>query len=117
MKERKNWTEADRKWNVSQRKPEGGREDRKEGLTKNSEKTQENDGQSAHAQPQDLLLLHQLAVVAGKSGRAVADVALDRVSVDADAAVVARVVETLVAIDATLAVRGDPLTSRAPALV
>ena len=86
-----------------------------EDLTKDSEKTQENDGQSSHAEPKDLLLLHQLAVVAGKSGRAVADVTLDRVTVDADAAVVTRVVETLVAIDATLTVGCHSLASRTPA--
>jgi len=86
-----------------------------EGLTKNSKKTQENDGRSSHAQPQNLLLLHQLAVVSGKAGRAIAVVALDRVSVDADAAVVTRVVQTLVAVHAALAVGGDPLTTRTPA--
>ena len=80
-------------------------------LTKDSKEAQKNDGKSSHAQPKNLFFLHQFAVVAGESGRADARVALDRVAVDALAAVVARVIEALVAIDAALAVGCHALPS------
>jgi hypothetical protein len=57
--------------------------------------------------------LHQLAVVARKSARAEARVALHGLPVDALASVVTRVVQALVAVNARLAVGGDTLAAGA----
>ena len=85
--------------------------------THDEQEADEYDGERAHAHAQDLLLLHELAVVARESARAEARVPLDRLAVDARAAVVARVVQALVAVHARLAVRRHALAARAPAAV
>ena len=83
-------------------------------LTQYDEQTDENCGQRAHAQPQYLLLLHQLTVGAGKAAGAHTLVPLVRVAVHARAAVETRVVEALVPVLAPLAVRRDTLTPGTP---
>ena len=82
--------------------------------THDEEEADEYDGERAHAHAQDLLLLHELAVVAREAARAEARVPLHRLPVDARTAVVARVVQALVAVHARLAVGGHPLAAGAP---
>ena len=86
-------------------------------VTEYGQQTDEDDGQGAHAQPQDLLLLHELAVGPGEARPAEAVVPLGRLPVDAGAAVVAGVVEALVAVHARLAVGGHALAAGAAGLV
>ena len=85
--------------------------------THDEEEADEDDGEGAHAHAEDLLLLHELAVVAREAAGAEAGVALHRLAVDAGAAVVARVVQALVAVHARLAVGRHPLPARAPAVL
>lgn len=68
----------------------------RERFTQDEQQADEDDGERAHAEPEDLLLLHQLAVVARVAALAEARVALGRVAVDALAAVAAGVVQALV---------------------
>ena len=56
-----------------------------------------------------MFLLHQLTIVPGKPGLTEASVSLGRVPVDALATVVARVVQTLVAVNAAFTVVGHLL--------
>ena len=56
-----------------------------------------------------MFLLHQLTVVPGKPGLTEASVSLGRVPVDALTTVVARVVQTLVAVNAAFTVVGHLL--------
>ena len=60
-----------------------------------------------------MLLLHELAVVAGEPGGTNASVAFHGVAVDALAPVVTGVVQALVAVHATLSVRCYSLATRA----
>ncbi len=83
-------------------------------LTENGKEADQDDCERAHAEPEDLLLLHELAVVAREATGAEARVAFDVVAVDALAAVLARVVQTLVAVHAALAVVRHALPARAP---
>ena len=85
--------------------------------THDEEEADEDDGEGAHAHAEDLLLLHELAVVAREAAGAEAGVALHRLAVDAGAAVVARVVQALVAVHAALAVVGHLLATRTPLFV
>ena len=78
-------------------------------LTEYGEEADEYDGECAHAEPEDLLLLHELAVVAAVAAGTEAGVALHRLAVDALAPVVAGVVQALVAVHAALAVGGHAL--------
>ena len=80
--------------------------------THDEEEADEDDGEGAHAHAEDLLLLHELAVVAREAAGAEAGVALHRLAVDAGAAVVARVVQALVAVHARLAVGRHALPAR-----
>ena len=82
-------------------------------LTQDAEQADEYDGERPHAEPEYLLLLHELAVVAGVAGRAQAVVSLGRLPVDALPAVVAGVVQALVAVHAALAVGGHALAAGA----
>ncbi len=76
-------------------------------LTENDQETDEDGGQSAHAQPDDLALLVELAVLAQEAVRTVAQV--ERLAVDAHAAVEARVRQTFVSVDTALAVQSHHL--------
>ena len=84
--------------------------------TQDDEKTDKDGGQSSHAQPQYLLLLHQLAVGSGVAGGTEAGVALSVVPIDARPAVCAGIVETLVTILTSLPVRSDSLSSGTPSI-
>ena len=85
-------------------------------LTEDDEQAHQDGGQGAHAEPKDLLLLHELAVGAGEAAGADAGVPLVRVPVDAGAAVDAGVVQALVPVLAPLPVGRDPLAPGTPAL-
>ena len=82
--------------------------------TEDDQEADEDGGERAHAQPQDLGLLHQLAVGAGVAAGAEAGVALGVVAVDAGAAVLAGVVQTLVMVLAPLPVRSNALAAGTP---
>ena len=83
-------------------------------LTQNDEEANEDGRQSSHAQSQDLLLLHQLAVGPGEARWTEAGVAISVVPIDASAPVSARVVQALVPVLAALAISSDPLAAWAP---
>ena len=82
--------------------------------TQDDEETHEDGGQSPHAEPEDLLLLHELAVGPGVAGGTEAGVPLCVVPVDAGAAVVTGIVQTLVTVLAALSVRSDSLATGTP---
>ena len=84
-------------------------------LTQDDEEANQDGGEGAHAEPEDLLLLHQLAVGAGEAAGTDAGVALVGVPVDAGPAVDAGVVQALVPVLAPLPVRGHALTTWTPA--
>ena len=83
-------------------------------LTQDDEETDEDGGEGPHAQPENLLLLHQLTVGPREARGTEAGVAIGIVPIDASAPVGARVVQTLVSVLAALAVGGDPLAARTP---
>ena len=82
--------------------------------TQDDEEAHQDGRQGAHAQPQYLGFLHQLAVGPGVAAGAEAGVALRVVPVDAGAAVLTRVVQTLVPVLAALAIRGHALAPGTP---
>ena len=82
--------------------------------TQDDEETHKDGGESPHAEPEDLLLLHELAVGPGVAGGTEAGVPLGVVPVDAGAAVVAGIVQTLVTVLAPLTVRSDSLATGTP---
>ena len=82
--------------------------------TQDDEEADQDGRQGAHAQPQDLGLLHQLTVGPGVAAGAEAGVALRVVAVDAGAAVLTRIVQTLIPVLASLAIRGHTLATGAP---
>ena len=82
--------------------------------TQDDEKTDKDGGQSSHAQPQYLLLLHQLAVGSGVAGGTEAGEPLSVVPVDAGPSVMAGIVQTLVTVLTTFPVRCDSLAPGTP---
>lgn len=82
--------------------------------TQDDEEAHQDGRQGAHAQPQDLRLLHQLAVGPGVAAGAEAGVALRVVPVDAGAAILTRVIQTLIPVLAALAIRGHALAPGTP---
>ena len=83
-------------------------------LTQNDEEANEDCCQGPHAQSQDLLLLHQLAVGPTEPRWTEAGVAVSVVPIDASAPVSAGVVQALVPVLAALAVSSDPLAAWTP---
>ena len=82
-------------------------------LTQDGQQADEYDGEGAHAEPEDVLLLEQLAVGPRVARLAEAAVPLGRLPVDALAPVAAGVVQALVAVHAALPVGGHALAARA----
>ena len=82
--------------------------------TQDDEEAHQDGRQGTHAQPQDLRLLHQLAVGPGVAAGAEAGVALRVVPVDAGAAILTRVIQTLVPVRASLAIRGHAVATGTP---
>ena len=89
----------------------------KEGLTEDGQEAEKNDGERSHAQPENLFLLHELAVVAGVARLADAGVTLDVLPVNTGATVVTRVVQAFIAIHAVFTVRGHTLAPRTPSVI
>ena len=82
--------------------------------TQNDKETHKDGRKGPHAEAEDLSLLHQLAVGTRETGRTETRVSLRVVSVNASSSVQTRIVQTLVPIFTTLAIRSHSLAPWTP---